>query len=207
MSEEQKSPDKAPETKPAPETAKAESAGAAKPATPPAEKPAAPAAKAPVEPPQPPPPGEFGKLLAAEKLAVEHLGPDAQGQEMVRLTPGDLLTAARFLRDDSRCRMDLLVSVTGVDWKDRLEAVYHVYSTENHKKVAIKVTAENEHIPSVTPVWPAADWHEREAYDLFGIIFDGHPNLTRILMPSDWVGHPMRKDYKVEDPRLVWNQR
>ena len=57
------------------------------------------------------------------------------------------------------------------------------------------------------PIWHAADWHERESYDLLGIHYDGHTNLTRILMPNDWLGHPLRKDYKVNDPRLVWNER
>jgi NADH-quinone oxidoreductase subunit C len=71
----------------------------------------------------------------------------------------------------------------------------------------MKVNAVDEHVSSLTPVYPAADWHEREAFDLFGIVFDGHPNLKRILMPSDWIGYPMRKDYKVTDPRLVWNER
>jgi NADH-quinone oxidoreductase subunit C len=115
------------------------------------------------------------------------------------------LRAGEVLRDQAD--FDLLLSCSGVDWKDRLESVYHLYSTKTHKYVALKVTAENEHSPSLTPVWPAADWHERETYDLVGIHYDGHPNLTRILMPIDWLGHPLRKDYKVDDPRLVWNER
>lgn len=178
MSEDPKSPDKAPDNK----TAAAEEA-------------------------QAPPAGEFGQLIESKGFSVKHLGVDAKGNEMVELSADDLLAVAKFLRDDARACLDLLVSVSGVDWKDRLEAVYHVYSTESYKTLAIKVTAVNEHIPSVMPVWPAADWHERETYDLYGIIFDGHPNLERILMPSDWIGHPLRKDYKVEDPRLVWNER
>ncbi|MBY0404117.1 MAG: NADH-quinone oxidoreductase subunit C [Cyanobacteria bacterium] len=181
------------------------------PVTPPVEAVAKPAAKPPVEPPPPPPPGFFGELLDAAGLGlaekVTHLGPDAYGIEMISVSPKDLLKVAQFLKEDSRCVLDLLISVSGVDWKDRLEAVYHVFSTETYKKLAIKVTADQDHIPSVMPVWPAADWHEREAYDLYGIYFDGHPNLIRILMPNDWIGHPMRKDYKVTDPRLVWNER
>lgn len=193
-----------PQQPPASESAAAE----AKPATPPATAAAKPApAKAPAEPPPPPEPGEFGKQLAglSLKTSVEHLGLDAGGIEMVRVSSEDALTVARWLRDSAQ--FDLLVSVSGLDWKDRLEAVYHFYSTETFKHFALKVNAVNEHVSSLTSVYPAADWHEREAFDLFGIVFDGHPNLKRILMPSDWIGYPMRKDYKVTDPRLVWNER
>lgn len=172
----------------------------------PAAKPAAPAAAAkPAEEAAPPPAGEFGKVLEDARIPVNNLGPDAEGIEMINIAPADLLRAGELLRD--KCEFDLLLSCTGIDWKDRLESVYHLYSTKSHKSLAIKVTAENEHSPSLIPVWPAADWHERESYDLLGIKYDGHPNLTRILMPSDWLGHPLRKDYKVNDPRLVWNER
>jgi NADH-quinone oxidoreductase subunit C len=74
--------------------------------------------------------------------------------------------------------------------------------------VILKVTANGaDESPSLYPVWPAVDWHEREAYDLLGIHYIGHPDLRRILMPTYWLGHPLRKDYKEEDPRLVWNRR
>lgn len=177
-------------------------APAAKEPVPAAAKPAAPKA---VEPPPPPEPGVYGTQLAGTKTAVEHLGKDATGAETLRVAAADLLTAATFLRD--ACQFDLLVSVTGVDWKDRLESVYHLYSTHSHERLTLKVTAVEEHVPSITPVYPAANWHERESFDLIGIVYDGHPNLARILMPSDWIGHPLRKDYKVTDPRLVWNER
>jgi NADH-quinone oxidoreductase subunit C len=150
-------------------------------------------------------PGEFGKALEKAKIPVKHLGADATGVEMLDIAPVDLLKAAAFLRDD--CEFDFLLSCAGVDWKDRLESVYHLYSTKRHQYVAVKVTADNEHSPSLVPIWNAADWHERESFDLLGIHYDGHPNLTRILMPSDWLGYPLRKDYKVDDPRLVWNER
>lgn len=153
----------------------------------------------------PPEPGEFGKRLEKEGVAVQHLGPDAMGTEMIAFEAGKALDGARVLRDN--CQFDLLVYCAGVDWKDRLESVYQLYSTETDKKLIFKVIAENEHSPSMMPVWPAADWHERETYDLYGIQYDGHPNLERILMPNDWLGHPLRKDYKVDDPRLVWNER
>ncbi len=172
----------------------------------PAAKPAA-AAKPPAEkePPPPPEPGEYGKRLESAKIPVTHLGKDAMGIEMIELDHANLLRGAEFLRDE--CRFDLLVSCAGVDWKDYLESVYHLYSLETHQTLVLKVKAVDEHSPSVTPVWPAADWHERESYDLMGIHYDGHPDLRRILMPTDWLGHPLRKDYKVDDPRLVWNER
>ncbi len=169
------------------------------------------AAKAPVTPIKaeaeaaPVEPGEFGQRLQKAKQKFKPLGADAQGVEMIEVAVGDVLSVARFLRDE--CGFDLLLSCTGIDWKDRLESVYHAYATTTHQYIALKVTAENEHSPSLTAIWPAADWHERESYDLVGIQYDGHPNLTRILMPNDWLGHPLRKDYKVDDPRLVWNER
>jgi NADH/F420H2 dehydrogenase subunit C len=162
-----------------------------------------PAAEAAAEPSIPA--GEYGKALESANIPVQHLGPDAAGNEMIGVAPVNALKAGEFLRD--RSHFDLLLSCTGVDWKDRLESVYHLYSTKSHQYLALRVTAENEHSPSMMPVWPAADWHEREAYDLLGIHYDGHPNLTRILMPTDWLGYPLRKDYKVNDPRLVWNER
>lgn len=164
----------------------------------------APAAAAAKEPPPPPPPGEYGLALEKAGIPVQHLGQDGVGQETIALAPADLLKGATFLKEQG---FDLLLSCTGVDWKDHLESVYHLFSTKSHRFLAVKVTAENGHSPSLTSVWNAADWHERESYDLVGIHYDGHPNLSRILMPIDWIGHPLRKDYKVDDPRLVWNER
>jgi len=205
MSDEQKETGKEPAAKtPEKPGADASSAPAAKA---PAEKPVAAAAKpAAEEAPPPIPAGEFGKALESAKIPVKHLGTDSCGVEMIDLATTDLLRAGEYLRDKSG--FDLLMSCSGVDWKDRLESVYHLYSTKTHRYLAIKVTASADgHSPSLMPVWPAADWHERETYDLVGIHYDGHPNLTRILMPIDWIGHPLRKDYKVDDPRLVWNER
>jgi len=168
-------------------------------------KPAAPAAaKVEAPPPPPPEPGEMGQKLKKGKIAFTPLGNDGNGVEMISVAPDALLKAGGFLRDN--CQFDLMLSCAGVDWKDRLESVYHLYSTVNHNYLAVKVTADNGHSPSLTPVWPAANW-QRETYDLLGIHYDGHPDLARILMPIDWIGHPLRKDYKVDDPRLVWNER
>lgn len=175
-----------------------------KPAAAPAAKPAAPAPAAAAEP-APIEPGEVGQQLQKAGVDLTPLGNDAGGMEMFSVPAEQVVKAAQFLRD--KAGFDLLLSCAGVDWKDRLESVYHLYNTKTHAYVALKVTAVNEHHPSLTSVYPAADWHERESYDLLGIHYDGHPNLTRILMPVDWLGHPLRKDYTVNDPRLVWNER
>lgn len=98
---------------------------------------------------------------------------------------------------------EYLDCVAGADYKDRLEAVYFLSSLEHPNKVSLRVPVPRDgpRVRSVTPLWGAADWHERETYDLFGIRFDGHPDPRRILLPEDWVGYPLRKDY--QDERLV----
>lgn len=133
------------------------------------------------------------------------------------LRPQNWREIARFLRDDERLGFDWLRCISGVDHiEDKLlTAVYELHATQapaaaepavvssrglwtvrSEIAIRIDVDRENPHIPSVADIWPAADWHEREAYDLLGIIFDGHPDLRRILCCEDWVGHPLRKDYE-----------
>jgi len=106
---------------------------------------------------------------------------------------------AEFLRRDSAMAFDLLNCLTGVDYIDdgKLCAVYDFYSYTHDHHFAVKVYTDRgrPQIPSVADLWATANWHEREAYDLFGIIFEGHPALHRILLPEDWLGHPLRKDY------------
>jgi NADH:ubiquinone oxidoreductase subunit C len=151
-------------------------------------------------------PGPVCTELQRHGLTVEPLGEDANRAEMIRLCQTDALDAAAYLK--ASLQFDLLMSVTGVDLKTHRESVYHVFSTERFKYLTLKIAATPEDMsPSLYSVWPAVDWHEREAYDLLGIQYEGHPNLTRILMPNDWLGHPLRKDYTENDPRLVWNRR
>ncbi|HVS68816.1 MAG TPA: NADH-quinone oxidoreductase subunit C [Mycobacteriales bacterium] len=109
---------------------------------------------------------------------------------------------AKTLRDDPALRFEMCSGVSGVDYLNdptgrRLHAVYHLLSMTFRRRLRLEVsvTAEDPHIPSVTNVYPTANWHERETWDFFGIVFDGHPALTRIEMPDDWPGHPQRKDY------------
>ncbi|WP_010315556.1 NADH-quinone oxidoreductase subunit C [Saccharopolyspora spinosa] len=112
-----------------------------------------------------------------------------------------LLEVCRTLRDDPALRFELCSSVSGVDYgpevPQRLHSVYHLTSMTYRRRIRLEVVLEvdDPHLPSVVPVYPTADFQERETWDMFGIVYDGHPALTRILMPDDWDGHPQRKDY------------
>jgi NADH-quinone oxidoreductase subunit C len=112
-----------------------------------------------------------------------------------------LPAVAQALRDDAGLRFELCLGVSGVHYPDdsgrELHAVYPLMSITHNRRIQVEATAPDAdpHIPSLFTVYPTTDWHERETYDFFGIIFDGHPSLTRIEMPDDWVGHPQRKDY------------
>ncbi len=105
------------------------------------------------------------------------------------------------LRDDPELRFEFCSGVSGVHYPHEtgaeLHAVYHLLSMTHNRRIRVEVTCPDDdpHIPSVVSIYPTNDWHERETYDFFGIIFDGHPALTRIEMPDDWPGHPQRKDY------------
>lgn len=114
--------------------------------------------------------------------------------------------ACALLRDDAQCLFNFLSDVTCVDWfpaEPRFEIVYHLLSIAKKERVRLKVKLESSNpvVDSVTPVWPGANYFEREVFDLFGIRFSGHPYLRRLLMPEDWEGHPLRKDYPVEGYR------
>ncbi len=112
-----------------------------------------------------------------------------------------LVGVVQALRDDPALRFEFLSGVSGVHFPAEtgaeLHAVYHLLSMTHNRRIRLEVTCPDAdpHIPSVVAVYPTADWHERETYDFFGIVFDGHPALTRIEMPDDWPGHPQRKDY------------
>jgi NADH-quinone oxidoreductase subunit C len=123
-----------------------------------------------------------------------------RGELTLHVKPESVLEVARALRNDPNLRFELLSSVSGVDYPDeenRLHAVYHFTSLTYRRRLRVEaaVSVDNPHLPSVCPLYPTADFQERETYDMFGIVFDGHPALTRILMPDDWVGFPQRKDY------------
>jgi NADH-quinone oxidoreductase subunit C len=124
-----------------------------------------------------------------------------RGQMCINVKAEHLVSVAQTLRDVESLRFEVCVSVSGVNFpgdKDReLVASIELLSITHNRRVRLQVAVPdaNPHMPSLTAIWPAADWHERETFDFFGIIFDGHPGLTRIQMPDDWPGHPQRKDY------------
>ena len=132
--------------------------------------------------------------------AIERVVVD-RGELTFHVKRDRLPEVARKLRDDAALRFELCTGVSGVHYLEdegrELHAVYHLVSITHNRRLRLEVSTpdSDRHIPSLVPVYPTCNWHERETWDFFGIIFDGHPALTRIEMPDDWKGHPQRKDY------------
>ena len=132
--------------------------------------------------------------------AIENVVVD-RGELTLHIVPERIAEVCRVMRDDEALRFELCSSVSAVDYlgadERRLHVSYHLTSMTYRRRIRLEVavSAEEPYVPSVTGIYPTADWQERETYDMFGVVFDGHPNLTRILMPDDWEGHPQRKDY------------
>jgi NADH-quinone oxidoreductase subunit C len=165
-------------------------------------------------------------MTSAEIIAVleKECGPRIKSKNaeaidpFVVVEPGDLLAVAMTLRNHPSLRFDMLNCISGVDYLEldpkkvakagfepHLEVVYHLSSYTHKHRFVVKVllprwkdnkAGELPEAPSLTGIWPAADWHERECFDLAGVMFTGHPDLNRILLSDDWVGHPLRKDYE-----------
>jgi NADH-quinone oxidoreductase subunit C len=191
-----------------PAATKPAAAGAAKPAG--AKAPAKPAAPpAPPGPPDQPPPDDAVK---PEWLpALEQALPKGIVQLSLWLGDWTVITdlanvreVLTWLRDSPVGRFDYCSDLTANDWMPRVprfDVIYCLYSTRQRHRVRVKVrVADGEAVPTAVPVWPAANWLEREVFDMFGISFLGHPDLRRILMPDEWQGHPQRKDYPLEGP-------
>ena len=163
-------------------------------------------------------PSDITSALHAQFGDKVHPGPATAIDPFVTVEPADLPAVCRFLRDDPRLRFELLVNVSGVDYLEpdpkkaakagfepHLEVVYHLQSFTHKHRFTLKVSlprwkdgkvGDLPEVPSVAGLWRTADWHEREVYDLCGVHFTGHPDLSRILLSEDWVGHPLRKDYE-----------
>jgi NADH-quinone oxidoreductase subunit C len=165
-------------------------------------------------------------MTAADIVAIleQKFGERIRSKNLTAIDPfavvdaGDLVEVCQFLKTDERLQFDMLNCVTGVDYLEpdakkapkagfdpHLEVVYHLCSLRQRHRFVLKVilprwkdgkAGELPEVPSVNSIWRAADWHEREVYDLSGVVFTGHPNHERILLAEDWVGHPLRKDYE-----------
>ncbi|TIL67965.1 MAG: NADH-quinone oxidoreductase subunit C [Mesorhizobium sp.] len=123
----------------------------------------------------------------------------AYGELTISLEPQDLIEVVSFLRDDPKCQFISIIDVCGADYPSRakrFDVVYHLLSPKQNIRIRIKVQADEETVvPSITGVFPGADWFERETYDLYGVLFSGHPDLRRILTDYGFEGHPLRKDF------------
>jgi NADH-quinone oxidoreductase subunit C len=130
------------------------------------------------------------------------------GQNVILLQAASLGDVAQFQRDNALGPFEYLVDVTAVDYPDRekrFDVVYVLHSFQKNERVRLKIyIGESEEVASVTAIWPTADWLEREVFDMFGIRFSGHPNLTRILLPDGWKGHPLRKDHHIQQMDNDW---
>lgn len=140
-----------------------------------------------------------GAWITGEKLHA--------GQLALFIEPSAIVAVCQFLKDTYQCRLS---GITAVDWypmEPRFEVVYLIHSIGQNFRIRLKVKVAGDEpaIDSVTSVWASANWYEREVFDLFGIIFRNHPNLTRIMMPDDWEGHPLRKDYPVHGYRYSYS--
>jgi len=157
----------------------------------------------PSPPPDVPPPAFIASLQAAVPGGVVHVSYWV-GDWTIVVPAERLIAVMRHLHDAADARFDLCSDITATDWPpraQRFDVVYCLYSTPFRHRIRVKVrAAELEPVPSVTAIWPAANWFEREAYDMFGVNFTGHPDRRRILMPEDWQGYPQRKDYPLEGP-------
>lgn len=131
------------------------------------------------------------------------------GEISLEIAPDFIVRCCRLLKQD--LHFNRLSTVTAVDWfplEPRFEVVYHLHSVPGNQRLRLKcrLPGGSPEIDSVQCVWRSADWYEREVFDLFGIRFRGHPDLRRLLMPEDWEGHPLRKDYPVQGPRYLYQE-
>jgi NADH-quinone oxidoreductase subunit C len=163
--------------------------------------------------PKPPSPNQ-PRLDRAAAIIRSQVAEDAVEEAYINELNGDLptlvikrdhwLETARLFRDHEELGCAYLRNITGVDYETYMEVVYFPLNMQKHEMYCVKVRTDREQpsVPSVTPIWETANWNEREIFDLLGIDFPGHPKLTRIMLPDDWVGHPLRKDYVPLDPEV-----
>ena len=141
-------------------------------------------------------PKEISQYLNTAGFQVEYQ--DTTPDPHLEVGRENIIEVAKLLKDDPKLSFDSLMSLSGLDWPEYFEAVYHLFSYQHRHRITLKVRCPKDDavLPTVSSIWRTAEWHEREAFDLIGIRFDDHPDLRRILLPDDWEGHPLRKDYE-----------
>jgi NADH-quinone oxidoreductase subunit C len=167
-------------------------------------------------PPRPPKPEDLLKPVPLENDLVRRLRERFgevireaaldRKQSIVRISVGHVLEVCRYLHDHEQ--FDFLTDLTALDWpkrERRFDVVYNLYSFPKNERLRLKAeVGESERIASVVSIWGVANWLERECYDMFGVVFEGHPDLKRILLPDEWQGHPLRKDYDILKQDTDW---
>jgi NADH-quinone oxidoreductase subunit C len=132
------------------------------------------------------------------EIISESVGKD--GRKIVQVSKENFLS---FMKEKKEQGFDHLSLVTAVDRRDSTDLVYHLHSVERNEYLVVKVNTKDNMMPSVANIWASANWDEREQYDLMGIKFQGHPNLKRMFLPENWVGHPLRKDYDLSKVQYI----
>ncbi len=141
------------------------------------------------------------KIIARLKKENENLileTSEFRGDFTIIVPTEKITDVAKILKEDEELAFDLIEDVTAIDWakrENRFTVVYHIYSLKNNFRIRIKVNLDGEEVPSVASVWTGANWYERETYDMYGIIFTGHPDLRRMYMPEEFEYHPLRKEF------------
>lgn len=142
----------------------------------------------------------------SDKLGESVLGFDTElaGDPSIQIAPTAIVDVCQYLADTDTLAFDSLLCLSGVDLgvkEEVFSVVYHLYSMKHRHNIVLKtsVPKTDAYLPTVSHIWKTADWHERETYDLYGILFEGHTDLRRILLPDDWEGYPLRKDYQEPD--------
>lgn len=148
---------------------------------------------------------EIYKILT-DKFGESIIGydPELAGDPTIQIAPTAIAEVCQYLAETDALKFDSLMCLSGVDMgvkEEDLSIVYHLYAMQHRHSVVLKtsVPKTDAYLPTVSHIWKTADWHEREAYDLYGILFEGHTDLRRILLPDDWEGYPLRKDYQEPD--------